>query len=148
LARKPTTHARAITPILATLLLIVIAVAAIVVTYAWLMTYMSHATNNAGVMLNPAANPYFFGSAHDEISIDVQNTGIADAHLVRIYIGNSTSTMQSQNSSDLPEVCYSHGGIATIEVNYNWTAGATYYFQVVAQEQSAGPWGPYEAPTS
>jgi len=31
---------KAISPILATLLLIVIAVAAIVVTYAWVMTYM------------------------------------------------------------------------------------------------------------
>ncbi|MGQ9744095.1 MAG: archaellin/type IV pilin N-terminal domain-containing protein, partial [Candidatus Bathycorpusculaceae bacterium] len=34
---------KAISPILATLLLIVIAVAAIVVTYAWIMTYMTSA---------------------------------------------------------------------------------------------------------
>jgi flagellin-like protein len=139
---------RAITPILATLLLIVIAVAAIVVTYAWVMTYMSNLTNKAGVILNPAVNPDFFGSAHDEISIDIQNTGTSDAHLIRIYIGTSSSTMQNQNSSDLPELCSARGGIATITVNYNWTAGATYYFQVVAQEQTAGPWGPFQAPTS
>jgi len=139
---------RAITPILATLLLIVIAVAAIVVTYAWIMTYMSNATRNGGVILNLAVNPNFSGSAHDQISIDVQDTGISDAHLVRIYIGTSSSTMQNQNSSSLPELCASHGGIATITVNYNWTSGATYYFQVVAQELAAGPWGPYQAPTS
>lgn len=36
---------KAISPILATLLLIVIAVAAIVVTYAWITTYMSSATS-------------------------------------------------------------------------------------------------------
>ena len=40
-----------ISPILATLLLIVIAVAAIVVTYAWIMTYMSSAGQQAGVQL-------------------------------------------------------------------------------------------------
>jgi len=144
LAKKPTTHRRAITPILATLLLIVIAVAAIVVTYAWLMTYMSNVTNQAGVNLYPA-NVDFSGSAQNEIIIDVQNKGTSDAHLVRVYIGTSSSTMQNQNSSSLPELCAAHGGIATITVNYNWTSSATYYFQVAAQEQTAGPWS-YQAP--
>ena len=41
---------KAISPILATLLLIVIAVAAIVVTYAWLTTYMDSTTQQAGVL--------------------------------------------------------------------------------------------------
>jgi flagellin-like protein len=137
---------KGITPILATLLLIVIAVAAIVVTYAWIMTYMSNVTKNAGVNLSYAVPPDFSGSAQNEISIDIQNTGTADAHLIRIYIGTSSSTMQNQNSSSLPELCAAHGGIATITVNYNWTLSATYYFQVVAQEQSAGPWA-FQAPT-
>jgi flagellin-like protein len=136
---------RAITPILATLLLIVIAVAAIVVTYAWIMTYMSNVTNQAGVNLYPA-NVDFSGSVQNEIIIDIQNKGTSDAHLVRIYIGTSSSTMQSQSSSSLPVLCAAHGGIATITVNYNWTSGTTYYFQVVAQEQTAGPWA-YQAPT-
>jgi hypothetical protein len=125
----------------------VIAVAAIVVTYAWVMTYMSNATNQAGVNLNPAANPDFSGSAHDQISIDIQNKGTSDAHLVRIYIGTSSSTMRSQNSTSLPELCPAQGGIATIMVNYDWMPGATYYFQVVAREQTAGPWA-FQAPTS
>ena len=42
---------KAISPILATLLLIVIAVAAIVVTYAWIMTYMSSTTQQASEIL-------------------------------------------------------------------------------------------------
>jgi hypothetical protein len=127
------------------LLLIVIAVAAIVVTYAWVMTYMSNITNQAGVNLYPAANPDFSGSANNIINIDIQNKGTSDAHLLRIYIGTSSSTMQSQNSSSLPELCPANGGIVTITVNYNWTPGATYYFQVVAREQTAGPWT-YPAP--
>ncbi len=39
---------KAISPILATLLLIVIAVAAIVITYAWITTYMGTTTQQAG----------------------------------------------------------------------------------------------------
>jgi hypothetical protein len=99
----------------------------------------------AGAHLSYAVPPDFSGSAQNEISIDIQNTGTADAHLIRIYIGTSSSTMQNQNSSSLPEICAADGGIATITVNYNWTLGATYYFQVVAQEQTAGPWA-FQAP--
>jgi flagellin-like protein len=39
---------RGISPILATLLLIVIAVAAIVITYAWVMGYLGFTTNKVG----------------------------------------------------------------------------------------------------
>ena len=42
---------KSIFPILATLLLIVIAVAAIVVTYTWITPYMSSAISQAGVIL-------------------------------------------------------------------------------------------------
>ena len=42
---------RGISPILATLLLIVIAVAAVIVTYAWVMTFTSSTTNSAGAVL-------------------------------------------------------------------------------------------------
>jgi flagellin-like protein len=42
--RKILHSKKAISPILATLLLVVIAVSAIVVTYAWMTTYMGNAT--------------------------------------------------------------------------------------------------------
>ena len=61
---------KAISPILATLLLVVIAVAAIVVTYAWVMTYMAHTTGQAGVVLYPA-NVRFYGNG-TKIDIDIQ----------------------------------------------------------------------------
>jgi flagellin-like protein len=41
---------KAISPILATLLLVVIAVAAIVMTYAWITSYIGITTSQAGVM--------------------------------------------------------------------------------------------------
>ncbi|MGB9778860.1 MAG: archaellin/type IV pilin N-terminal domain-containing protein, partial [Candidatus Bathyarchaeales archaeon] len=51
MTKNPLKSKKAISPILATLLLIVIAVAAIVVTYAWIMTYMSNAGTQASVIL-------------------------------------------------------------------------------------------------
>jgi flagellin-like protein len=130
---------RAITPILATLLLIVIAVAAIVVTYAWIMTYMSNAASQAGVNLYPA-NVNFYGTLNDKIDVDVQNKGTSDAHIIQIYIGTTSAGLQNQTSSSLPTVCAAHGSIVRITVNYTWTPSTNYYFKVVAQEQTLGPW--------
>jgi hypothetical protein len=128
----------AITPILATLLLIVIAVAAIVVTYAWIMMYMHSATNQAGVRL-VTANVRFYGTSNDKIDIDVENSGTSDAHIIQVYVGTSSSNLQNQTSSPLPTTC-SAGAVVRITVDYNWTTGTTYYFKVIAQEQTLGPW--------
>lgn len=95
---------RAISPILATLLLVVIAVAAIVVTYAWVMTYMNSAANQAGVRLTPA-NVSFYGTANDKIDIDIENAGTSDAHLIQVYVGTSSSNLQNLTSSSLPVTC-------------------------------------------
>ncbi|PIX31930.1 hypothetical protein COZ60_01875, partial [Candidatus Bathyarchaeota archaeon CG_4_8_14_3_um_filter_42_8] len=63
---------KAISPILATLLLIVIAVAAIVVTYAWVMTYMSSTTTTAGLKIN--IDIASINSTSGTINIYVRNT--------------------------------------------------------------------------
>jgi flagellin-like protein len=129
---------KAISPILATLLLVVIAVAAIVVTYAWVMTYMNNAGNQAGVRLTPA-NVNFYGTSNDKIDIDIENAGTSDAHLIAIYVGTTSTNGQNTTSSSLPETCAA-GHVARITVNYNWTSGTAYYFKVLAQEQILGPW--------
>lgn len=128
---------KAISPILATLLLVVIAVAAIVVTYAWIMTYMNNANQQAGVMLRKLNVNFYNTTGVKKIDIDITNAGTEDTQIIRLYIGTSSATLQNQNitATDLPR-----GGIQTITVNYNWTAGATYYFKVSAKGQDLGPW--------
>src|SRR4030067_2664806 len=83
---------KAISPILATLLLIVIAVAAIVVTYAWITTYMGTTTQQAGVILYKE-NVKFVDATPDTTIITLGNQGTADTRLVRVYVGNSASNM-------------------------------------------------------
>ena len=128
---------KAISPILATLLLVVIAVAAIVVTYAWIMTYMNNANQQAGVMLRKLNVNFYNTTGVKKIDIDITNAGTEDTQIIRLYIGTSSATLQNQNITaiDLP-----HGGIQTITMNYNWTAGAAYYFKVSAIGQDLGPW--------
>jgi flagellin-like protein len=128
---------KAISPILATLLLVVIAVAAIVVTYAWIMTYMNNANQQAGVILRKINVNFYNSSDVKKIDVDISNAGTEDAQIVKLYIGTSSATLPDQNITaiDLPA-----GAIKTITVNYNWTTGATYYFKVASNGQVLGPW--------
>jgi flagellin-like protein len=142
LTRKSLRSKKAISPILATLLLIVIAVAAIVVTYAWIMTYMSGTTQQAGVILFKE-NVRFFGTPSDaaknRTEFTVGNSGRANTQILRIYVGNSSGNMIELTSySDIGSGKTLNGNDkTTIAVTWpnslanNWEAGKTYYFKIV-----------------
>ena len=142
MTRKSLRSKKAISPILATLLLIVIAVAAIVVTYAWIMTYMSGTTQQAGVILFKE-NVRFFGTPSDaaknRTEFTVGNSGRANTQILRIYVGNSSGNMIELTSySDIGSGKTLNGGDkTTIAVTWpnsvanNWEAGKTYYFKIV-----------------
>jgi len=136
---------KAISPILATLLLVVIAVAAIVVTYAWIMTYMGNAGRQAGVILYKANVNFYNVSAVKKIDIDIGNSGTSDTQITRVYVGTSTSTLQNQTITSVAV----RGGAdpSRITVNYDWTAGSTYYFKVISSSGQSLDW-PEQAPTS
>ena len=123
---------KAISPILATLLLIVIAVAAIVVTYAWIMTYMTSATGQAGILLKKDAVNW---PSNTTIIIYVRNTGTADAIMDAVYVGKSSTDLilipPTNVTYALNSVVSKDGGTITITVGYNWTSQTTYYFRIV-----------------
>ncbi|MGB9854325.1 MAG: archaellin/type IV pilin N-terminal domain-containing protein [Candidatus Bathyarchaeales archaeon] len=119
---------KAISPILATLLLIVIAVAAIVVTYAWIMTYMSSAGQQAGVMLTKDNVEWPSG----KIIIYVRNTGTSDAVISAVYVGTSAANLTKVNATyDPSSSVLADGGVTTITISYNWQSDTRYYFKVV-----------------
>jgi flagellin-like protein len=122
---------RGISPILATLLLIVIAVAAIVVTYAWVMTYMSSAGHEAGVRLTIEAVNWPNNST---IKLYVRNTGTSDATIDAVYVGTSSTDLQKQTSVTYnPEnkVVKANGEtVMEITISYSWASQRTYYFKV------------------
>jgi archaeal type IV pilus assembly protein PilA len=133
---------KAISPILATLLLIVIAVAAIVVTYAWIMTYMGNAGNQAGVMLFKS-NVRFYNNG-TSIDIDIGNSGTSGTQISQVYFGTSSGNMQNMTTSQTLPVPLAAGATTRItlaELSPNCTLGATYYFKVVTSSgQMLPPW--------
>lgn len=126
---------KAISPILATLLLIVIAVAAIVVTYAWIMTYMGTTTKQAGVLLYKE-NARFANSTAAVITLGNQGTG--DTQIARVYLGTSSGSMQDvTSSSTISTGGLKAGSTCTVTITLpaagipTWASGTTYYFKVV-----------------
>ncbi len=111
---------KGISPILATLLLIVIAVAAVVVTYAWIMTYTSTVTGaeNLGVMSIRKYNAtgYF---------VEVKNWGTINATVAYVMIGGSAGNTgwKSVTNTEIPA-----GASAILDtgnVGVNFAVGAT-----------------------
>jgi flagellin-like protein len=131
---------RGISPILATLLLIVIAVAAIVVTYAWVITFTGSTTNQAGVILNKE-NTYWNSTGSKTVVIYVKNQGTSDAEINAVYIGTSSTNLLLQSSvSYYPssKLVYANGvNTQVITVTYNWNTDTQYYFKVAPKVGAA-----------
>ena len=84
------TSKKGISPVLATLLLIVIAVSAIIITYAWVMTYTGSTANQAGAVLT-LENVRYYNSSGLKVDLTIRNSGTADAQVAEVYQGTSTS---------------------------------------------------------
>jgi flagellin-like protein len=85
---------KGISPILATLLLIVIAVAAVIVTYAWVMTFTGTQTQNAGVMLSKEDVSWPTASS---IRVVIKNIGVSDVRITGVYLGTSPTNLNLSN---------------------------------------------------
>ncbi len=119
---------KGISPILATLLLIVIAIAAVVITYAWVMTYTGGTTQQAGVWLEYDAVSWNTGN----ITIYLRNKGTSDAEIDAVYIGTSYENLKNQTSVTYnpSRILEKNGGTTTIVVDYGWASDTTYYFTI------------------
>jgi flagellin-like protein len=115
---------KAVTPILATLLIIVITVAAIAVTYAWISSAVENTANQAGVSLY-VANVAF--SDH-KITIDIGNSGTSNTQILSLYVGTSQSNLQRQTLTG--DTSLAVGQIRSFELTYEWREGVQYQFKI------------------
>lgn len=119
---------RGISPILATLLLVVIAVAAIVITYAWVITFTGSATGQAGVRLDHDIVSWNQGN----ITIYLRNTGTSDAEIDAVYLGTSNENQEEQTAVTYTPstIVEKDGGTITITIDYSWSSDTRYYFTI------------------
>ena len=138
---------KGISPILATLLLIVIAVSAVIVTYAWVMTFTSSTTNSAGAILGIENTRFYTQGSTDRIEIVIRNSGTGSAEVAEIYQGLSSSNLAQVSSVtyDPSSRVVNEGDSVKITFNQNWSSGTRYYFKVVTEEGTNIPFNA-EAP--
>jgi len=120
---------KGISPILATLLLIVIAVAAIVITYAWVITFTTNVTGQ-DVQLREITTSW--NTTANTITIYLTNQGTSDGKIDSVYIGTSATNLNLQGSVtyDPPsEIIASHETIKVV-VTYTWVVSTEYYFKI------------------
>lgn len=131
---------KGISPILATLLLIVIAVAAIIVTYAWVMTFTASQTGKAGQFLTIANIDW---SNSSKIVVDIINSGTDEAKILKVYMGTSSTTRIEQTSvsyDPATKIVDNDGGVIriTITPSSSWISGTRYYFRFLTE--AGGNW--------
>ncbi len=120
---------KGISPILATLLLIVIAVAAVIVTYAWVMTFTTTQTTTAGKMIK--FDSAVINSVTDNAVIYVRNTGTEVVTIDKIYVDGVDYTSYADG---LPATITTTG-TATVTLDggaagLNFAAGTNYKMKV------------------
>ena len=124
--RKFRRNAKAISPIIATLLLIAIAVVAALVTYAWVMGYISFQTGKTGNAIQIQSVDF----AGKNVYVENVGTGSVSFSDPCLYI-NGAEVLTSQNGG----TSYAAGSTATLPIpsSYTFTSGASYTFKVTTQ---------------
>ena len=123
-----------ISPILATLLLIVIAVAAVIVTYAWVMTFTTSTTSQSGAVLS-VENVRYYNSSGLKVDITIRNSGTADAKVVEVYQGTSSSNLNTVSSVTYDPTTQMVSADSSLKITFSlsWSDGTRYYFKVVTE---------------
>lgn len=136
---------KGISPILATLLLIAIAVGAILITYAWVITFTTTQTQQAGAFLG-LENIRFYNNTAYYTDITLRNSGTSSAKIASVYWSSSSFPDLNKMTENTEYTTTPSTGIVdaldsiTITITWgtgiisgNWTSGNTYYFKIVPE---------------
>ena len=123
---------KAISPVLAVLLMIAVAVAAALITYAWVMTYLSSTTSRAGHAIQIQSVDF----VNDKLY--AQNVGqgtivITDIYLDGVKLGASFSTAVTEGVTE------------ELTITGTYLSGVDYHFKITCDDGTFTE-GTYAAP--
>jgi CTP:molybdopterin cytidylyltransferase MocA len=107
----------------------VIAVAAVIVTYAWVMTFTSTQTQQAGVIL---VEENIAWPSSTTIQVTIRNTGTSNAKIVSAYQGtdsNNLAVVSDVNPSLPQNVNAGQSTTLTLTLSSAWSTNTMYYFK-------------------
>jgi lipopolysaccharide export system protein LptC len=117
---------KAVSSLLASLLLMVIAVAAIVSTYAW-TTSITNRPQPTDVTPYKADLKF---ESDNKITLNIGNSGKADTSILAVRVGTSAADAAQLWTSPETPIALGAGAIANFTISYSWSAGRTYYFNI------------------
>ena len=125
---------KGISPILATLLLIVIAVSAIIVTYALVMTFTSSTTGDITI-LNVENIRFYNATGTLRVDLIIRNSGTADAQVVEVYYGTSSSDLSPVTAVSYVPTTQVVSVDSSLQITFDlsWVDGTRYYFKAVTE---------------
>ena len=127
-----------ISPILATLLLIVIAVAAVIVTYAWVMTFTTTQTTTAGKMIR--FDSAVIDATSDIVTVYVRNSGTEQVTLDKVFIDGLDYTQSVTSPAGFATAGYSLSPEGVVTITLNGTlASLDFNFGSTHKVKVAGP---------
>jgi FlaG/FlaF family flagellin (archaellin) len=131
---------RGISTIIAVLLMIVISVAAAVITYIWVMGYLGGTMSGikqSTTQMQTSIDTAYNNTAGTTVSVVVRNTGSITAVVDKIYIGTSASNLADAGTvNGNKNIAVSSTQL--LNVTYSVTKGTTYIVKVVTTDgQSA-----------
>jgi flagellin-like protein len=126
--RKFRKNIRAISPVIATLLMIAIAVVASLVTYAWVMGYMSFQTEKTGKAIQIQSVDF------DDGIVYVQNVGDSQVSFSDpcVYVNGADATSDTQSSAFNSPLA--KGDTLGIEMTTAFTQGDSYTIKVTSED--------------
>jgi flagellin-like protein len=137
---------KGISPILATLLLIAIAVGAILITYAWVITFTSTQTQQSGAILIRENTRFYNVSTTYYTEIVLRNSGTSSAKIASVYWSSSSFSALAKVGTSEYTMTPTTGvvdALSSINITITWggavvtpsawTSGSTYYFKVVPE---------------
>ena len=126
--RKFRRNAKAISPIISTLLLIAIAVVAALVTYAWVMGYIGFQTGKTGQAIQIQSESL---SGTQAIYVENVGTGKVAFNDPCLYINGAAVTTGASSGTT-----YGPGSTATLPFTYTFTSGQSYTLKVTSVDGS------------
>ncbi|MFB0514714.1 MAG: archaellin/type IV pilin N-terminal domain-containing protein [Candidatus Bathyarchaeia archaeon] len=126
---------KGISPILATLLLIVIAVAAVIVTYAWVLTFTTTQTTSAARMIK--FDSAVIDASTGNVTIYVRNKGTETVTIDKVYIdGRDFTSYTNLTTSTLSENAVVRiTTTSSSSAEFSFTAGEWYKVKVTGNAE-------------
>ncbi len=132
-------YLRAVSPIIATLLLIFIAIVAALITYAWVTGYIGIATS--GLQLTPQDRIVIASAKITNktnmiiVNVTVQNIGQTNISVTGVFLYNATTNSEigSAIGSSLQTTSIPPGGIAKVNATISGTVklGSSYIVKII-----------------